>query len=163
MNQDNQVAAPAIGGRCTVESALYLRKRYADGREEDYGCVSRRLVTAVGVKWVTDLLAGTAAGSMKYHAPGTNNTAEAVGDTALGTEIESRVAGTQVSATSGNNATYTTAATITFTGTHSVVEHGIFSAAAAGTLFDRSVFTAKPVTNGDQLTFTYVFTLNSGG
>lgn len=133
----------------------------ADGRVEKLGIVSHRVVTTAGVNFIRDAFRNTVeAELMNYHASGTGTTAEAVGDTALVTEIATRVAGTQ---TAGGAGAYVTTATIPYTTTSAVTEHGIFSASSAGTLLDRSVFTAVNVVNGDSIQFAYTLTFSAGG
>lgn len=155
--------------------ALWLELRRSDGRIVDYGLASLRVVTTVGVKYICDDLnaGGTEVSNLKFHGFGTGNTAEAVGDTALVTELTTQYAvdstrptGSQASATVSTNATYTTVATLSpdSGGTIAVVEHGIFSASSAGTLLDRSVFSAvNLVASSDSLQATYVLTASSGG
>jgi hypothetical protein len=53
-------------------------------------------------------------------------------------------------------------ATITYTTSQNITEHGIFSASTSGVLLDRSVFTAIPVVNGSQIEFTYTLTVSTG-
>lgn len=136
-------------------------------RELDLGVISRRVITTVGVRFLCDdFNAGAASAdvsNMRWHEMGTGGTAEAVGDTALQTPVESRVSGSQASATVGNNATYTTVATIVATAPRAIVEHGLFSASTAGTLWDRSVFSVINLATNDAIQFTYVLTANSGG
>lgn len=143
-------------------SAVLLKR---GGTKVDLGVVSRRVVTTAGVKFLVDnfAAAGPNVGTFKYHAMGTGTNSEDPADTALQTEVETRAAGSQASATAGANATYTTVGTIAFTGPHAITEHGIFSAAAAGTLWDRSKFLAINGDVGDAIQFTYVLTANSGG
>jgi hypothetical protein len=156
--------------------ALFLELRRGDGEVIDLGLASLRVVTTVGVKYICDDIAGGASDSnlFKFHGFGTGATAEAVGDTALVTELttqynpdNTRPTGSQASATVSTNATYTTVATLSpdTGGTIAVAEHGIFSQAATGggTLLDRSVFSAvNLVAASDSLQATYVYTLNAG-
>jgi hypothetical protein len=150
---------------------------------EDYGVVSRKQVTAHGVKWIVNCMAGTSLytiTNMKFHAIGTGTTAEAATDTLLVTELtteynpdNTRATGTTVAGVSGNNATYQSVGTNTLdSGTPAVTEHLLESSAtkAAETEgsnqgFDRSVFSAINLTgaNGDGLQSTYTWTANSGG
>lgn len=153
---------------------LFLELLRGDGSVLDLGLASMRVVTTVGVKFVCDDLnnSTTDCSTFKYHGFGTGTNAEAVGDSALQTELTTQYAvdstrptGSQASATVSTNATYTTAATLSpdAGGTIAVTEHGIFSASSAGTLFDRSVFSAvNLVATSDSLLATYVYTLNSG-
>lgn len=158
--------------------ALFLTKLTPDG-PIDLGLASMRLVTANGVKAVTDALnnSTTPLSTMNFHGFGTGVGAEAATDTALGTEEttqyvvdNTRPTGTgRASAVSGNNATYTTIGTYSpdsGTSPRPITEHGVFSQAATGggTLLDRSVFSVvNLVTNADSLQATYVMTVNSGG
>jgi hypothetical protein len=154
--------------------ALFLTVIRADGRVENLGLASLRLVTTTGVRFICDDFnaSSTDVSNMKFHGIGTGAVAEAVGDTALGTEIttqystdNTRPTGTQASATVSTNATYTTVGTITVDATVAATEHGILSQAATGggTLLDRSVFSVVNLASGDSLQATYVLTINSGG
>ena len=71
-----------------------------------------------------------------------------------------RVAGTQDNGTSKH---YKSVATIPFTSTLAITEHGLFSASTSGTLWDHSVFAAINVVSGDSIQFTYDLTINDGG
>jgi len=148
-------------GRIVPVGRLYATVIRADGRREQFGLVSTRVVTTAGVNAIVDAFQNTVElENFKYHAMGTNNTAENASDTALGAEVESRVAGTQTEGASAN--IYRTVATITATASRAVVEHGIFSASSAGTLLDRSVFSVINLANGDSIQFTYELTLPAG-
>jgi hypothetical protein len=95
--------------------------------------------------------------NFKYHASGTDNTAENQTDTALGTEVEStRATGSQ---TENGSGTYRSVGTITYTATRTIVEHGLFSALTVGTLLDRTVFAGIGVVNTDQIEFTFDLTI----
>ena len=91
---------------------------------------------------------------------GTGSTAEAIGNTALVTAVESRVSGTQGEGASVN--IYRTVATITATSARAIVEHGLFNAATVGTLMDRSVFTVINLSTNDAIQFTYELTVPAG-
>lgn len=153
---------------------LFLSHIRADGERVDLGLASMRVVTSAGVVYIAADIAGGAndSSNFRYHGIGTNSTAEAVGDTALGAESttalnpdNTRATGSQASAASGNNATYTTVGTLTADASIAATEHGIFTQAATGggTLLDRSVFTTVNLASGDSLQATYVLTINSGG
>lgn len=148
----------------TFISELYGVKIYADGRREDLGLLSRRVVTDAGVAYMVQSFINSTTSPLsnfKYHASGTGTNAEAVGNTALQTEVATRVAGTQVQGSGAN--VYQTVATIPYTGTLAITEHGLLSAASTGTLWDRSVFSAQNMVNGESIQFTYNLTINSGG
>lgn len=154
-------------GELTVASAsLSIVKITKDGRRVNYGVVSRKKVTRAFVKDLAAVLAATGGplgtiDDYKYHASGTNSTAEANTDTALGTEAATRSAGTQTDTSAGATGNYQTVGTITYTSTLAIVEHGIFNAAAVGTLLDRSVFAAINVVSGDSIQFTYDLTITA--
>lgn len=148
-------------GNPVLLGALYVRVRKADGEIIDYGCAGRRVVTTAYVQLLTDELQASVAAhsTLKYHAVGTGNTAEAVGDTTLVTEVETRTSGTQA-----ENAAniYESVGTITATGARAIVEHGVFSASTAGTLLDRTVFSVVNLATNDSIQCTYRLTLTAG-
>jgi hypothetical protein len=133
-----------------------------NGAQTDLGVLSRRVVTDIGAQFVVDALQNLVEmETINYHQSGTDNTAEDVSDTDLGTAVGSRTAGTQ---SEPSSTVYQSQATINYTSTLTITEHGIFWASSgASTLFDRSVFTGVPVNNGDSIQFTYQLTVNSGG
>jgi hypothetical protein len=98
-----------------------------------------------------------ATNTIKYIAIGTGATAEAAGDTALGTEI-ARTTGT-VTYTSG--AIYSVTATFPAgTGTGAIVEYGLLNSSSAGTLFSRDTETVINKGSSDILTVTSKLTLS---
>jgi hypothetical protein len=128
---------------------------------EDYGCISvQKITTAFRDRMVSALQNSTTypLDVFKFHACGTGTTAEANTDSALVTEVGSRVAGTQTN--NGSNI-YRSVATITPGGTYAITEHGILSAATGGILMDRSVFAAINVGTTDSIQFTYDCTFNA--
>jgi len=52
--------------------------------------------------------------------------------------------------------------TIAYTTTKAITEHGIFNDPTAGTLMDRTVFSAINVVSGDSVQYTYTLTLTAG-
>jgi hypothetical protein len=99
-------------------------------------------------------------GDFKFHDSGVGTTAENAADTAIETtDGESRSTGTQTE--SAANA-YRSVGTISYTTTKAITEHGLFNDASAGTLMDRSVFSAINVVNGDSIQFTYTITFTAG-
>lgn len=152
-----------------------LRLRWLHGEEPvDLGLVSLRVVTTAAVNRLVDGLQASATdlSLWKYHGYGTGTTAEAVGDTALVTELtteyaadNTRPTGTQAEGAAAN--VYRTVATVSpdGAGTLNVTEHGIFTqeATGGGVLLDRSVFTAVPLERGsDSLQTTYDLTVAAG-
>lgn len=140
------------------------------GEETDYGLASLRVVTSAGVNYLVDALQGsTEPENLKYHGFGTGTNAEASGDTALQTELTTQYAVDSTrptgSQTEGAANVYVTVATLSpdTGGTIAITEHGIFSATSAGTLLDRSVFSAVNLVAGsDSLQATYSFTITAG-
>jgi hypothetical protein len=134
----------------------------ANGEVEDKGIISVRKVTTAFADYIVDSLQDSTASPLdafSYHAMGTDNTAESNTNTALGTEVESRTNGSQTEGASTN--IYKSVGSISATGSHSIVEHGLLSASSGGTLLDRSVFSSISVTSGDSIEFTYELTVNA--
>lgn len=137
-----------------------------NGKMYNLGVVGHRSVTNAGVAFMaTNFKDGSKSiANFKYHASGTGSTAENVTDTALGTEVtdNARTAGTNTTPSAN---VYQTVDTISYTGNHAITEHGIFDqvTAAGSTLWDRTVFAAINVANGDSIQFTYQLTVNAGG
>lgn len=154
------VRSPAV----IITGELTARKfNPISGYWEDLGLLSCRMVTDAGVAFMaTDWLDNTTdISTFNYHDSGTGTTAEAVGDTGLVTPTgEARDSGVKTKPAANQ---LKTVATHTYAGTFAITEHGIFSAASAGTLWDRSVFAAINVVASDKIEFTYAVTINSGG
>jgi len=137
----------------------------------DYGTLSLRVVTTTGVTYLANNFAasGQLIANFKFHGFGSGTGAEAVGDTTLGTEYTTEYASDSIRPT-GSQASaagvYTTVGTFSpdSGGTLSVTEHGIFSASASGTLWDRSKFSVVSLVAGnDSLQVTYNLTCTAGG
>lgn len=153
-----------LEGTLVLKSRLYAKLIKADGEVVDYGLVAEKLVTTVGVNYMVDSFQDSATyplDDFKYHDSGTGAGAEATGDTALGAAVESRATGSLTEGASAN--IFKTVGTVTYTGTHAITEHGVFSAASGGTLWDRSIFSAINVVATDQIEFTYELTCTAGG
>ncbi len=161
-------------GLPTMYGALWLTVVRGDGQIVDLGLASMRVVTTAGVNKIVAALNTTDAATattFKYHGYGTGSTAEAAADTTLVTELTTQYAvdntrptGTQTVGASNN--IYRTVATLTpDSGSPVLREHGVFSAASAGTLLDRTVFAAVTLdtTVGDSLATTYELTIAAGG
>ena len=150
---------------------VWLKWIREDGDEIDLGLVSNRVVTTAGVDYIVGAFtSGNNLGNFKYHGIGTGTAAEAVGNTALTTELttqynpdSTRATGTTV--VGGSNNIFRTVATNTVDSAVAITEHGIFTQAATGggTLLDRSVFSAVNLANGDSLQSTYELTFSAGG
>jgi len=117
----------------------------------------KNLVVTVGKNFVASRMVGTTSAVMSHMAVGSNNTAAAAGDTALGAEL-GRVALATSTATT-NVVTYTA----TFpagTGTGAIVEAGIFNASSAGTMLCRTVFAVVNKGVDDALSITWTITIS---
>lgn len=144
----------------TLKGRYFIKLFGPDGelKEERAG---DNVVTTVGKEFIASFLKSAALAAStftaKYVAIGTDATAEAVGNTGLGTEV-SRHTGT-VSYTSGG--IYEVVATFaTGSGTGGIVEYGLYSSNTAGTLISRD--TESTITKGanDTLTITYQLTFS---
>jgi hypothetical protein len=120
------------------------------------------VLTNNGEEWCSERLAGVqGAGTNNVFANngshigfGTNAAAPAKGDTALGTEVDSRGATTVTTTGTGATNKYQAIATCTATTTRAIVECGLFSASSAGVMFTHSTFTVINLSNGDSIQFT---------
>lgn len=158
-----------------------MRNLILRGDRQDYGVVSRKVVTTEGVRMLADLIANDSnsvlgavptPGAINAHYWGIGTAAEAVGNTwstmssnAPTDGIENAASGTHVSGTSSTNATYTSVATITATEGAAITEHAIGHRKgddSALALLDRHKFDAINVVTNDSIQFTYVLTLNAG-
>lgn len=165
-------AVSLLVGRCRCgEPGRHLAGRVcAEAEWVDYGLASLRVVTTAGVNFIVDAFQNTVeVENLKFHGLGTGAAAEAVGDTALQTELttqynpdNTRATGSTTEGASAN--IYRTVGTNTVDATAAVTEHGIFSQAATGggTLLDRSVFSVVNLASGDSLQSTYDLTIAAG-
>lgn len=134
----------------------------ADGSTIRYGLLGYRVVTTAFVNFVVDQLQTETSvfGDFRFHDAGVGTTAENASDTAIEiTDGESRATGTQTEASAN---AYQSVGTISYTSTKAVTEHGLFNDSSAGTLMDRTVFSAINVVSGDSIQFTYTLTLTAG-
>ena len=146
---------PLIFGAAALASAFY-------GGHLAAGQLA--LVTTAGINLLAaDFVsgAGTHISAFTYVDFGTGVSAAAIGDTALGTPAgTARVSGTQSTPSAGQ---YRVVGTVSFTSSLAITEFGLFSASTVGTLWDRRVFAALNVSNGDSITATYTLTTTAGG
>ena len=152
-----------------IESSLRL-ETIRRGLWTDHGIASRRVITDAGAAAVVNAFRNTFEMELfNYHGLGTGATAEAVGQTALVTELTTQYATDNVRPTGAQSAPaanqYQSVATITVDAAVTITEHGLFSQAATGggTLWDRSVFTGLALNSGDSIIATYIATITSGG
>ena len=113
------------------------------------------LVVTTGKNFTASRMVGVASNVMSHMALGSNNTAAAVGDTALLGEL-GRVALTASSAT--NVVTYTATFGVGVA-TGGVQEAGIFNASSAGTMLCRVVFAIVNKGANDTIAITWTVTV----
>lgn len=139
----------------------------ADGTRLRLGTLSYREITDTGVAFLVDDWDDdtTDITTMKFHACGTDTTAEDQTDTALiaeSTTITDRATGVQ---TQPEDYQLRSVGTQAFTGSGAITEHGLFSVVteSSGVMWDRSVFAAINVADGDSIQWTYTCTITAGG
>jgi hypothetical protein len=164
----NKIRIAEAAGIPTFFGMLRLVKK-ANGISYDYGLVSCRMVTNVGVGFIVDAFQNIVElETMKYHGIGTGTNAEAQGDTALQTELSTqynpnstRATGTQTE--NGSNV-YRSVGTNAVDASVAITEHGMFSdpTPGSGVLLDRSVFAAINLVSGNSLQSTWDMTLTAG-
>src|SRR4029078_6082493 len=83
------VIEPELRGRL-------IRPRGGLNADTDLGLLARKVITTIGVNYLATAFINTVEPeTINQHSSGTGAVAEATSDTGLGTEVESRVAGTQ--------------------------------------------------------------------
>lgn len=134
----------------------------ANGLIIPLGILSNDMVTDNGAAYMVDAFQNlTELENINWHDAGTGTNAEAQADSGLQTPWGgARISGTQ-SEPAANQ--YRTTATIVFNAPFAITEHGVFSAVAAGTLWDRSKFLAVNVAAGESIIFQYTLTVVAGG
>jgi len=116
----------------------------------------KNIVTSVGKAWIAAMMAATPPALMSNMAIGTGTTAADPSQTTLVTETARVVLSSTV--VNSNTVTYTA----TFgagQGTGAVTEAGIFNAASAGTMLNRTTFSAINKGSSDTISITWVVTL----
>lgn len=116
----------------------------------------KNLVVTTGKNFIAGRMTGTA-NTMSHMAIGSDSTAAAAADTALGTELG------RVAITSGTTTDAVTTYTATFgagTGTGAVVEAGLFNASSAGTMLCRTTFSVVNKGANDTMTITWAITIS---
>lgn len=141
-----------------AKGSLVIVLRGPDGKIKEERKVEN-LVVQTGLNYIASRMKDASATAMTHMAVGTNNTAAANGDTALGAEVSlSRTA-----LTSTNVTTNSVAYACTFaagTGTGALTEAGIFDASSSGTMLARTVFSTVNKGAADSLTITWTVTVS---
>ena len=126
-----------------------------DGQVKDQREI-KNLVVTTGKEFIAARMVGTPT-AMSHMALGSNNTAAAAGDTALGTEL-GRVSLASAAA-SGAVVTYT-ASFPAGTATGAVVEAGVLNASSSGTMLCRTVFAVVNKGADDAMSVTWAITVS---
>ncbi len=144
-------------GQVLATANVWLVLRDSKGDVKDIR-VLRNLVVNAGLAWLASALSGAQAtpSNMKYVAIGTGTATAVAGDTALGGEVETRVAGTQSLTTVDTaNDGYLCVGTQNITANRAVTEVGLFSASTSGSLLARQIFSVMNMVSGDSLQTTW--------
>ena len=119
--------------------------------------VEKNLLVTAGLAYIASRMKDATATAMTHMALGSGNTAASAGQTALVTQLGSRVALTATTVTS--NVIEYTATFGAGVATGAVVEAGIFNASSGGTMLCRTVFGVKTKEAGDSFAMTWTITL----
>jgi len=117
----------------------------------------KNVVVTVGLGYIASRMKDASATAMSHMAIGSNNTAAAAGNTALGTEL-GRVALT--STTVSTNTIQYIGDFPAGTRTGAVVEAGVLNASSSGTLLCRTVFSVVNKGASDTLKVTWTITVS---
>lgn len=161
MKESNyQLSALATNNmQINVNGTLELVCKDKDGKVK-WSWAGKNIITSAGKAQLALLAGDAAAVPFTYLALGTSNTAVAIGDTALNAEITdtglARVAATVSRVTTTvTNDTLQLTYTWTATGSKTVEEAGVLTAASGGVLLGHILTGSKTLINTDQLTATY--------
>ena len=116
------------------------------------------LVVTAGKSWIASRITDANDAVMTHMEVGTNNTAAAAGNTALGAAVGS----SRTSLTATSHSTNTVQYTCTIgagVGTGALTEAGIFNASSGGTMLCRTVFSTINKASGDSLAVTWTITV----
>lgn len=119
----------------------------------------KNLVVSTGLSYIASRMVGSAASVMSHMEVGTNSTAAAAGDTALG----AAVASSRTALTSFTSSGAVATAVCTFgpgVGTGVLREAGIFNSSSGGTMLCRTVFDIVTKGSADSMTITWTITVS---
>lgn len=115
------------------------------------------LVVTTGKSFVASRMKDGTANAMSHMAIGTNTTAAAANNTALGTEVDRN----SLTSTTVSAGTVTYVATFgAGEGTGAITEAGLFNASSSGTLLCRTVFAVVNKGSQDSMTITWSVTVS---
>jgi hypothetical protein len=144
--------------KLSVKGRLSVVLRDADGNVKQSQDIPNLVVNS-GLAFIASRMKDTTDAAMSHMAVGAGTTAAAGGDTALGSQIGSRVSLTSTTVTA--NATAYVATFAAGTGTGAITEAGIFNADTSGTMLCRTVFSVVNKGADDTLQITWTITLNA--
>jgi len=116
------------------------------------------LVVTAGKEWVTARMKNTST-VMTHMAIGTGNTAAAIANTTLGTEVARQVLSTSGGTVAGAVITFATSYAAG-TGTGAITEAGVLNAASGGTMLARTVFGVVNKGSLDTMTISWAVTIS---
>ena len=138
-----------------VKGKLHIVLKDSEGNIKDERHITN-LVVSTGLAHLTSRAIDATDAVMSHMAVGTDNTAAALGNTALGTEL----ARVSFDSNTDSGAVLTFVATFPAgTGTGALTEAGIFNAASSGTMFSRAVFSTVNKAASDIVEITWTVTL----
>ena len=115
------------------------------------------LVVTAGKGYVASRMKDTSLGAMSHMAIGTNSTAAAANNTALGGEVDRN----SLTSTAVSGATVTYVATFgAGEGTRAITEAALLNAASSGTMLCRTVFAVVNKNSADSMTITWSVTVS---
>lgn len=148
-----------------LEDIITLKGKLIVTLFDEYGKLKERhifpnLTVTAGKTYTATWLsaASQATKFMEYLAVGTGTTAAAAGDTALQTEIGTRVAATVTNPSAG--VTQRSGTFAAGNGTGAITEYGVLSALTGGTLWIRQVQSVVNKAAGDSMVVTHQMTIS---
>lgn len=140
------------------------------GTVDDFGIVSRGLVTSTGVAIIVDAFDNTLTdATAQFHALGTGATAEAITDVLLVTELTTQYSTdnvrTQGTFSQPASSQSRSSGVTTVDAAATIAEHGVFTSSVSGAvaLIDRSTTGTVTLSSGDGLNSQYTLTFAPGG
>ena len=116
------------------------------------------LVVTTGLAYIASRMKDTTATAMTHMTVGTGSTAAAAGNTALETQLGSRVSLTSTTVTANSTAYVASFGAGVATG--ALTEAGIFNASTSGTMLCRTVFAVINKGASDTMTITWTITIS---
>ncbi len=144
--------------KLSVEGRLSVVLLDAQGKVKQSQDIPNLVVNS-GLAFIASRMKDTTDAAMSHMAVGSGSTAAAAGNTALGSQIGSRVSLTSTTVTA--NAVAYVATFSAGTGTGAITEAGIFNASTSGTMLCRTVFDVVNKGADDTLQITWTITLNA--